>query len=65
MFYYLSVISYMTLAPYNIPVIEKSVTGHFPDKHLCEIYKNQVEELVYNIDNAKIISSKCIQKIEA
>ncbi len=55
----------MTLAPYNIPVIEKSVTGHFPDKHLCEIYKNQVEELVYNIDNAKIISSKCIQKIEA
>jgi len=40
MFYYISVIAYIALAPLNIPVIEKGVTGLFPDRYLCETYKN-------------------------
>jgi len=64
MFYYLSIITYLTLAPLNIPVTEKSITGLFPERHLCETYKLQVEELIRNVGTAKLTTSKCVKELE-
>jgi len=64
MFYYISVIAYIALAPLNIPVIEKGVTGLFPDRYLCETYRAQIEELVSKVDNAELTTSKCIENIK-
>ena len=46
MFYYISVITFLTLSPMNIPVEEKAVIGPFPEKYQCEIYKAQVKAIV-------------------
>ena len=51
MFYYISVIAYIALAPLNVPIVEKGVTGLFPEMYLCETYKAQVEELISKIEN--------------
>ena len=64
MFYYLSIITYIALAPLNVPVTEKSVTGLFPDQYLCETYKFQVEELIRNVRTAKLTTSKCVKELE-
>jgi|TARA_R110000803_G_scaffold78093_1_gene143187 hypothetical protein len=63
MFYYISVIAYIALAPLNIPVTEKAVTGLFPDRYLCETYKAQVEELISKINTAELTTSKCVKNI--
>ena len=54
MFYYISVIAFLTLAPMNIPVEEKAVIGPFPEKYQCEIYKAQVKAIVNSSVNAEI-----------
>ena len=63
MFYYISVIAYIALAPLNIPVTEKAVRGLFPDRYLCETYKAQVEELISKINTAELTTSKCVKNI--
>ena len=54
MFYYVSVIAFLTLAPMNIPVEEKAVIGPFPEKYQCEVYKAQVADMVDSVFNAEI-----------
>ena len=63
MFYYISVIAYIALAPLNVPIVEKGVTGLFPEMYLCETYKAQVEELISKIDTAELTTSECIENI--
>jgi len=53
MFYYVSVIAFLTLAPMNIPVEEKAVIGPFPEKFQCEVYKAQVADLVDSTINSR------------
>ena len=65
MFYYISVIAFLTLAPMNIPVEEKAVIGPFPEKYQCEIYKAQVKAIVDSTVNAQIKTAKCITKIQS
>ena len=65
MFYYISIIAFITLAPMNIPVEEKSVTGPFPEKYQCEIYKAQVTDMIDDIYNAKIKKSECVEQFES
>ena len=63
MFYYISIIAFITLAPMNIPVEEKSITGPFPEQYQCEIYKSQVMNMINTVDNAEIKTSKCITQV--
>lgn len=49
----------------NIPVEEKSVTGPFPEKYQCEIYKAQVTDMIDDIYNAKIKKSECVEQFES
>ena len=65
MFYYVSVIAFLTLAPMNIPVEEKAVIGPFPEKYQCEVYKAQVKALVDTTVNAEIKKAKCIEQAES
>jgi hypothetical protein len=65
MFYYVSVIAFLTLAPMNIPVEEKAVIGPFPEKYQCEVYKAQVAALVDTTVNAEIKTAKCIEQAES
>ena len=65
MFYYVSIIAFLTLAPMNIPVEEKSVIGPFPEKFQCEIYKAQVADLVDAVVNAEIKKAKCIEQVKS
>ena len=65
MFYYVSVIAFLTLAPMNIPVEEQAVIGPFPEKFQCEIYKAQVADLVDAVVNAEIKKAKCIQQVKS
>jgi hypothetical protein len=64
MFYYLSIISYIALAPLNIPVQETSTTGGFPEMYMCEVYKAQVENMFKGIPTVEIKLSKCVEKIK-
>ena len=65
MFYYISVIAFLTLAPMNIPVEEQAVIGPFPEKYQCEVYKAQVKAIVDSTVNAQIKTAKCITKIQS
>ena len=65
MFYYISVIAFLTLAPMNIPVEEQAVIGPFPEKFQCEIYKAQVADLVDATVNAEIKKAKCIEQVKS
>ena len=65
MFYYVSVIAFLTLAPMNIPVEEQAIIGPFPEKYQCEVYKAQVKALVVTTVNAEIIKAKCIEQAES
>jgi hypothetical protein len=65
MFYYISVIAFLTLAPMNIPVEEKAVIGPFPEKYQCEVYKAQVKAIVDSTVNAQIKTGKCIIKVQS
>tara|TARA_Y100001963_G_scaffold54243_1_gene75998 strand:+ start:723 stop:920 length:198 start_codon:yes stop_codon:yes gene_type:complete len=65
MFYYVSVIAFLTLSPMNIPVEEKAVIGPFPKKYQCEIYKAQVKAIVDTTVNAEIKKAKCIKQAES
>jgi len=65
MFYYVSVIAFLTLAPMNIPVEEQAVIGPFPEKFQCEIYKAQVSDLVDATVNAEIKKAKCIEQVKS
>ena len=62
MFYYISVIAFLTLSPMNIPVEEKAVIGPFPEKYQCEIYKTQVKAIVNSSVNAEIKTGKCVER---
>ena len=65
MFYYISVIAFLTLAPMNIPVEEQAVIGPFPEKYQCEVYKAQVKAIVDSTVNAQIKTGKCIIKVQS
>ncbi len=65
MFYYVSVIAFLTLAPMNIPVEEQAIIGPFPEKYQCEIYKAQVKALVDTTVNAEIKKATCIEQAES
>ena len=65
MFYYVSVIAFLTLAPMNIPVEEQAVIGPFPEKYQCEVYKAQVKALVDTTVNAEIKKSECVEQFES
>ena len=65
MFYYVSVIAFLTLAPMNIPVEEQAIIGPFPEKYQCEVYKAQVADLVDSTINAEIKTAKCITQVES
>ena len=65
MFYYVSVIAFLTLAPMNIPVEEKAVIGPFPEKYQCEVYKAQVADMVDSVFNAEIKKAECIEQAES
>ena len=65
MFYYVSVIAFLTLAPMNIPVEEQAVIGPFPEKYQCEVYKAQVADMVDSAFNAEIKTAKCITQVES
>tara|TARA_R100001126_G_scaffold53105_1_gene29978 strand:+ start:379 stop:579 length:201 start_codon:yes stop_codon:yes gene_type:complete len=62
MFYYISVITFLTLSPMNIPVEEKAVIGPFPEKYQCEIYKAQVKAIVNSSVNAELKTEKCVER---
>tara|TARA_R100001086_G_scaffold137524_2_gene71853 strand:+ start:1464 stop:1661 length:198 start_codon:yes stop_codon:yes gene_type:complete len=65
MFYYVSVIAFLTLAPMNISVEEKAVIGPFPEKYQCEIYKAQIEDMIASIYNAEIKTAECITQVKS
>jgi len=65
MFYYVSVIAFLTLAPMNLPVEEKAVIGPFPEKYQCEVYKAQVADMVDSVFNAEIKKAECIEQAES
>ena len=65
MFYYVSVIAFLTLAPKNIHVEEQAIIGPFPEKYQCEVYKAQVKALVDTTVNAEIKKAKCIEQAES
>ena len=65
MFYYMSIIEYMTLAPMNIPVQEKSMVGPFPQKFQCMAYKAQVSNMINSVSNAELVMGKCIERPES
>ena len=65
MFYYVSVIAFLTLAPMNIPVEEQAIIGPFPEKYQCEVYKAQVADMVDSVYNAEIKKAKCIEQAES
>jgi hypothetical protein len=65
MFYYVSVIAFLTLAPMNIPVEEQAIIGPFPEKYQCEVYKAQVKALVDTTVNAEIKKANCIEQAES
>ena len=64
MFYYLSIISYIALAPLNVLVEETSTTGSFPQMYLCEVYKAQIENMFKGTPTVEIKLSKCVEKIK-
>jgi|TARA_Y100000401_G_scaffold32518_1_gene23930 hypothetical protein len=65
MFYYMSIIAFMTLAPMNIPVQEKSMVGPFPKKFQCMAYKAQVSDMIDSVSNAQLIMGKCVERPES
>ena len=65
MFYYMSIIAFITLVPMNIPVQEKSMVGPFPHKYQCETYKAQISDMIDSVPNAQLVMGKCVKKEES